>query len=57
MNKLKVLKLNFYLCEENDYRSEVNSFYFNLFDNILREIRQKPLTIKCDINTLKLTKV
>ena len=57
MNKLKVLKLNFYSCEGNDYKHEVNSFDFNLFDNILREIRQKSLTIKCDINTLKLTKV
>lgn len=57
MNKRKVLKLNFYSSAVNEYKPEVASFYFNLFDNILREIQQKSLTIKSNINTLKLTKV
>lgn len=57
MNKIRSLTFKFYENKNDEYQTVINSFYFELFDKIINEIRHEALTTNCDINTLKLTKV
>ncbi|MBI1863841.1 hypothetical protein HYS03_01395 [Candidatus Woesebacteria bacterium] len=41
MNKIRPLSFTIHFAQNDDHLKEVNNFYFNLFDKILKEIREK----------------
>lgn len=41
MNKVRAYSFKAHFAEDDKHIPEVNNFYFNLFDKILEEIREK----------------